>query len=93
MSRDPDTGRSHSINIDNSYFERLEEFKQLGTTLTNQSSIHEEIKSRVISGNACYHSEKNLLSSNFHLLHPAVNVYNQADRNNQSHQLNFIVIY
>jgi hypothetical protein len=26
------------------------------TTLTNRNSIHEEIKSRLKSGNACYHS-------------------------------------
>jgi hypothetical protein len=41
----------------------VEEFKRLGTTLTNQSSIQEEIKSRMKSGNACYHSVQNLLSS------------------------------
>ena len=35
----------------------------LGTTLTNQNSIAEEIKSRLKSGNACYHSVQNLLSS------------------------------
>jgi len=35
----------------------------LGTTLTNQNSIAEEIKSRLNSGNACYHSVQNLLSS------------------------------
>ena len=31
--------------------------------LTNQNSIAEEIKSRLRSGNACYHSVQNLLSS------------------------------
>ena len=41
----------------------MEEFKYLGTTLTNQNSIQEEIKSRMKSGNACYHSVQNLLSS------------------------------
>jgi len=35
----------------------------LGTTLTNKNSIAEEIKSRLRSGNACYHSMQNLLSS------------------------------
>ena len=47
----------------NSTFERVEEFKYLGTTLTNQNSIAEEIKCRLRSGNACYHSVKNLLTS------------------------------
>jgi len=45
MSRDQIAGRSHNIKIDNSSYERVEEFKYLGTTLTNQNSIHEEIKS------------------------------------------------
>ena len=39
------------------------EFKYLGTTLTNQNFIVEEIKSRLRSGNASYHSVQNLLSS------------------------------
>ena len=42
----------------------MEEFKYLGTNLTYQNSIQEEIKSRLKSGNACYHSVQNLLSSN-----------------------------
>jgi len=49
--------------IDNSTFERLDELKYLGTILTYQNSIPEEIKSRLRSGNACYHSVQNLLSS------------------------------
>ena len=44
-------------------FERVEEFKYLGTTLTNQNSILEEIKSSLKLGNACYYSVQNLLSS------------------------------
>ena len=41
----------------------MEEFKCLGTTLTHQKSIQEEISSRLKSRNACYHSVQNLLSS------------------------------
>jgi len=63
MSRDQNAGRIHSVRIDNSSFEKVEEFKYLGTTLKNQNSIAEEIKSRLKSGNACYHSVQNLLSS------------------------------
>jgi len=51
------------VRIDNSTFERVEGFRYLGTTLTNQNSIAEEIKSRLRSGNVSYHSVQNLLSS------------------------------
>ena len=63
MSRDQNAGRSHHIKTDNSYFERVEEFKYLGTTLTNQNSIWEENKSRLKAGNAWYHLVQNRLSS------------------------------
>ena len=63
ISRDQNAGRSHSMKIDNSSIERVEEFKCLGTTLTNKNSIQEEIKSRLKLGNACYYSVRNLLSS------------------------------
>ena len=35
MSRDQNAGRNHSMNVDNRFFERVEEFKYLGTNLTN----------------------------------------------------------
>jgi hypothetical protein len=63
MSRDQNAGRTHSMKIDNSSFERVDVFKYLVTTLTNQNSIQEEIKSRLKSGNACYHSVQNRLAS------------------------------
>src|SRR5215469_2244687 len=62
MSRDQNAGRSHSMKTDNSSIERVDEFKYLETTLTNQNSIQEEIKSRLKLGNACYYSVYNLLS-------------------------------
>ena len=37
----------------------------MGTTFTNQNSIAEEIKRRLKSENACYHSVQNILSSRF----------------------------
>ena len=63
MSPDQNAGRSHNMKTDNTSFEMVEEFKYLGTTLTNQNSIQEEIKSRLESGNTFYHSAQNLLSS------------------------------
>ena len=58
-------GQSHntSINTDNSYLERVEQFKYLETNLTNQNSIQKEVKSSFKSGNASYHTLQNLLSS------------------------------
>jgi len=52
------------MKMDNSSIERVEEFKYLGTTLTNKNSIQEEIKSRLKLGNACCYSAQNLLFSN-----------------------------
>jgi hypothetical protein len=63
MSRDRNAGRGHSVKIDNSSIKRVDEFKYLGMTLTDQNSIQEEIKIRLKLGNACCHSVQNLLSS------------------------------
>jgi hypothetical protein len=34
-----------------------------GTAVTDPNFIHEEIKSRLLSGNACYHAVQNISSS------------------------------
>ena len=56
MSRDRNVGRGHSVKIDNNSIEKVEEFKYLGTTLTDKNSIQEEIKGRLKLANACYYS-------------------------------------
>ena len=62
--RDQNVGRSHNIRIDNRSFERVEELKNVETTVKNQNSLQEEIKSRLKSGHACCLSVQNLFSSN-----------------------------
>jgi hypothetical protein len=63
MYRDQKAGRNCSIKTDCSSFGRVEEFKYLGTTLTYQNYIQEEIKNRLKPVNACHHLVKNLSSS------------------------------
>ena len=53
----------------------MEEFRYLGTTVTNQSSIQEEITSSLKSGNACYHSVQNLLSSSLLSKNTKIKIY------------------
>jgi len=62
LFQDQNAGQNHNIKTDNKCTERVEQFKYLGTTLRNQNSIQEEIKSRLKSGNVCYHTVRNLLS-------------------------------
>jgi len=47
MSRDQNAGRIRNIKIDHNSFERVREFKYLGTNLTNRNSMQEEIKSKL----------------------------------------------
>jgi hypothetical protein len=63
MSRDQDAGQNHNKETGNNSLERVEQVKYLGTNLTNQNSMHEEITSRLKPENACYHSAQNLLFS------------------------------
>ena len=56
QSRNQKAVRSHSVKIDSSSIESVEEFKYMGTTLTNKNSIQEEIKSILKLENACYYS-------------------------------------
>jgi hypothetical protein len=66
VSRDQNAGQNWDIKIENGSFENVSQFRYLGMTVTNQKVICDDIKKRLNSGNACYHSVQNLLSS--HLL-------------------------
>jgi hypothetical protein len=61
LSRHQNAGQNYDMKITNKSFENLAQFKYLGTTITNQNIVREEIK-RLNSDNACYHSVQNLLS-------------------------------
>jgi hypothetical protein len=63
MSCHPNSRQNQNISTANKSFEKVAKFKYLGMTLTNQNHICDEIKSRLNSGNACYYSVQNLLSS------------------------------
>jgi hypothetical protein len=47
-------GQKRDIKIEYISFENVSQFKYLGTIVTNQNLIQQEIKSRLKSGNDCY---------------------------------------
>jgi hypothetical protein len=55
-------GQNYDIKTANRCFDNVAQFKYLGTTVTNQNLIQEEIKKRLNSGNVCCHSVQNVLS-------------------------------
>jgi hypothetical protein len=72
LSRHQNAGQNRDLKIPNRCFENMAQFKCLGTTVADQNFLQEEIKRRLNSGNACYHSVKNLMSS--HLLSKNVKI-------------------
>jgi hypothetical protein len=65
-------GQNHETKRANRSLVSVVQFKYLGITVTNQTLIHEEIKERLNSVSACYHSVQNLLSS--HLMSDSVRI-------------------
>jgi len=78
MFRDQNAEQNHSVRTDNITFEWVEEFRYLGTNLTIRNSIREEIKNTLRSGNACYRSVQDLLSSRLLSRKLKIKIYNLA---------------
>jgi hypothetical protein len=68
-------GKDHNIKTGDRSFENVAQFKYLGTTVRNKNLIHEEIKGKLISDNACYHSAQNLLSSRLMFKNVKIRIY------------------
>jgi hypothetical protein len=56
----PAVAQNRYIKEADNLFENVTKFKYFGTTVTNKNCIHEEIKSRLNSGNACNHAGQNI---------------------------------
>jgi sorting nexin-29 len=63
LSRHKNARQNRDMKIANKSFENVSQFRYLRTTVTTQNLIQEEIKWRLNSANACYHSVQNHLSS------------------------------
>jgi hypothetical protein len=75
MSSHQTAGQSNDITVAKKSFEKVAKFKYLGSTLTDQNFIHEEIRSRLNSGNACYHTVQKLLSSHLQSRNVKIKIY------------------
>jgi hypothetical protein len=65
VSHHQNVGQNHNLLIHNKSCKSVAKFKYFQTRVTNENCIHKEIKSRLNSQNASYHSVQNLLSSCF----------------------------
>jgi hypothetical protein len=75
LSRHQNVGQNWDIKIANRWFENVSQLKYLGTTVTIQNLTQEEIKRRLNSGNAYYHSVQNFLSSRLLLTNLKIRIY------------------
>jgi MarR-like DNA-binding transcriptional regulator SgrR of sgrS sRNA len=72
LTRHQNIGQNRDIKIASRSFENLSHFKYFGMTVSNKSLTHKEIKKRLISDKACYHSVQRFSSS--HLLFRSVKI-------------------
>jgi hypothetical protein len=63
LSHYQNAGKNWDTKTVNRSFENVQQFKYLVATVTIKKLFQEEIKRRLDSSNACYHSVQNLLSS------------------------------
>ena len=76
------------IKIGNNSYEKVKTFKYLGSLLTNQNFIQEEIKCRLKAGNSCYYSVQTLLSSRLLPKKLKIKIYKSFPRNDFKSILN-----
>jgi hypothetical protein len=75
MSHHPNSGQNQNIRIANELFEKVAKFKYLGMMIINQNDSHDEIKSRLNLGNACYYSVQNLFFITSHIKNLKIKIY------------------
>ena len=61
--RHGDQSANEANPVSSNSYEKVKTFKNLGSILINQNSIHEDITFTFKSGNSCYYSVQTLLSS------------------------------
>jgi hypothetical protein len=63
------------IKIGSNLYEKVKTFKYLGSLLTNQNSLHKEIKCRLKARNSCYYSLQTHLSSQLLSMNLKIKMY------------------
>jgi hypothetical protein len=75
LARHQSAGQNFDKKRANRSFENVAQLKYLGTTATNQNLILKEIKRRMNSGNVCWHSVQNHLSSSLLSINVKIRIY------------------
>jgi hypothetical protein len=75
LSRHQNAGQNRDIIIANRSFENVLPPRYSAMAVSDQNSIHKEIKSRLYSDNACYNSLQNLLCSSILFKKEYIRIY------------------